>query len=935
MRLRGGIWLVVLLAGLSVAPASHASAPLPYGTNDGGGFYNILPPGSNGLLNSTELASHVALGQRPKHSQDQLRMYENLVYATPGLTQARITDFFKDATFGVQAGDVESTVTPRPGVTIIRDKGFGVPRVYGTTRADTMFGAGYANAQDRLFFMDVLRNAGRSKLSSFAGGANKGMDEGTWSLAPYRETDFQRQYDDFDDLYGAEGSKIQSDVQAYADGINAYIGASKLNPLLLPGEYVALGKPGGPTPWKVTDIVATATLVGSIFGKGGGGELRNALAYQSAVRRFGTKRGKQVFKDMRSDEDAEAPVTVRGKTFTSMPTPKKAAKGTVALPDRGSVVNYPLTIGATGGARSAARANAQSAVQGVIGSLKSLPRSMSNALLVSGRKSASGHPLAVFGPQTGYFNPQILWEVELHGPGIDARGAAFNGVGLYVTLGRGRDYAWSATSASQDIIDTFSVPLCEPGGGKPTKASNHYIYKGSCIPFDRLENHNYFQPNLADGTPAGGFTLQALRSKFGLVQARALVKGRPVAYTRLRSTYMHEADAAIGISRFNDPNAMRNPQDFQRAAYRIPYTFHWFYADSKHIAYLNSGDDPVRAKGIDPNFPVASSHAWRGLDPDGYRASYTSISKHPQTIDQDWIVNWNNKGARGYRAADLNWEYTSLYRSNLLQDQVTKRLRGGRKMTLPNLIDAMEVAGSSDLRAVKVVPYLLRVLGTPKDARLRDATGKLRAWVAAGGLRRDQNRDGTYEHLEAIRILDAWWPRMVKGALEPALGADFYSRAIGAKNLDNDPNNHGAHLGSAYQGGTYGLLHKDLRTLLGNERLRKSKLKTLAKRNRYSRTYCGAAKGRKATLGRCRSVLANTLGAALGDSLEKLYGHDNICGKQPGLGPADPRRGKGPNVFCWDAIWFRGLGAAEQPVIHWINRPTFQQAVEIEHGVGR
>jgi hypothetical protein len=256
-------------------------------------------------------------------------------------------------------------------------------------------------------------------------------------------------------------------------------------------------------------------------------------------------------------------------------------------------------------------------------------------------------------------------------------------------------------------------------------------------------------------------------------------------------------------------------------------------------------------------------------------------------------------------------------------------------MTLPGLIDSMEVAGSSDLRAVRVVPYLLRALGTPRDPRLRDAAAKLRAWVAAGGLRRDQNRDGRYEHADAVRILDAWWPRLVKGAFEPALGNEFYGRVISAKNLDNDPNNHGDHLGSAYQGGTYGLVQKDVRTLLGNKRLRKAKLKPLARKNRYSRAYCGGGKVRKATLGRCRAVLATTLGSALGDSLEKLYGHDDICNKQPGLGPSDPRRGKGPTVFCWDSIWLRGTGAVEQPIIHWINRPTFQQAVEIQGSVPR
>ena len=101
-----------------------------------------------------------------------------------------------------------------------------------------------------------------------------------------------------------------------------------------------------------------------------------------------------------------------------------------------------------------------------------LPKAMSNALLVSGANSASGHPLAVFGPQVAYFAPQILMEEDLHGPGIDAKGAAFPGVNLYVQLGHGRDYAWSATSAGQDIIDTFAVPLCD---------ATHYRFRGQCL----------------------------------------------------------------------------------------------------------------------------------------------------------------------------------------------------------------------------------------------------------------------------------------------------------------------------------------------------------------------------------------------------------------------------------------------------------------------
>jgi hypothetical protein len=35
--------------------------------------------------------------------------------------------------------------------------------------------------------------------------------------------------------------------------------------------------------------------------------------------------------------------------------------------------------------------------------------------------------------------------------------------------------------------------------------------------------------------------------------------------------------------------------------------------------------------------------------------------------------------------------------------------------------------------------------------------------------------------------------------------------------------------------------------------------------------------------------------------------------------------------WCWDSIRFRPLGVAHLPTMHWINRPTFQQAVEVQN----
>jgi acyl-homoserine lactone acylase PvdQ len=196
------------------------------------------------------------------------------------------------------------------------------------------------------------------------------------------------------------------------------------------------------------------------------------------------------------------------------------------------------------------------------------PPGASNAVLISGRESASGHPLMVAGPQVAYFNPQILMEEDVHAPaapglpGIDAQGASFVGINLYVQLGRGRDYAWSATSAGQDNIDTFALDLCEPGGGKPTIDSTHYRFRGQCLPIEVLERQNQWAPTPGDPTPPGQQTLRAERTKMGLIAGRGTVRGKPVAFARLRSTYFHEVDSAIGFMDFNTPEVVRSPRTF-------------------------------------------------------------------------------------------------------------------------------------------------------------------------------------------------------------------------------------------------------------------------------------------------------------------------------------------------------------------------------------
>ncbi|WP_027006012.1 penicillin acylase family protein [Conexibacter woesei] len=910
--------LVAALALLAPAAAARADVPIPpAGTGDdsGGGFHDILPPGTNGLANLVQLGTFLTTGQRPAHNDDQLGMYADLVRATPGLRASQLSNYFKDSTFGVRPNDVASTVSPRSDVTIARDKQFAVPHIYATTRGGAMFGAGYAAATDRLFFMDVLRHLGRAELSSFAGGApgNRAMDEEQWSLAPYTEQDLQHQIDQFPVLYGADGTQLQNDLKDYVAGINAYISAARTNPTMMPGEYAATNHPLGPDDWQGTDVIATASLVGAIFGKGGGQELAEAQFLQRLQDRFGSADGRTLWSQLSAFDDPDAPTTVKGRTFDYQQPVRDPARGAEVLPDEGSLRDEPIVVAGSASDAAPSPGAASSTTPSVtlpgvpsvpglpslplpgasgLGGLISLPRANSNALLVSARDSKSGHPLAVFGPQVGYFSPQILMEEDIHAPTIDARGAAFAGVNMFVELGHGNDYAWSATSAGQDIIDTFAIPTCQD--------DSHYLFRGQCLPVEVLQRRNTWLPNLADQTAPGSETLQVLRTKLGIVRARGTVGGRPVLFTSLRSTYMHEVDSARGFSDFNDPNKMKTPKDFMKSAAKIGYTFNWLYTNDRDIAYYNSGNNPVRARGTTGQLPMSADNTWQGWDPDTNVADYTPPAQHPQVVNQAYITSWNNKQAPGFSGADSNL-FSSVFRSQMLDKQVDTRLSGGRKLDLPGLVDAMEEAGTTDLRGQEDLPLALRVIGSPSDPALRSAVQTLRAWVRHGTQRRDKDNNGVYDDADAVRIMDAWWPLWMKAEFEPTLGPEVFSTL--PHQQDNSPNNDGDHLGSAYQEGWYGYAKKDLMDVLG-QRVQQP----------YARTFCG-----KGSLTACRTALRQSLKAALAVPASQLYGGDATC----------QRAREDGDQMCFDKVSFRALGGITQPLIPWINRPTYQQTVEI------
>jgi acyl-homoserine lactone acylase PvdQ len=863
---------------------------------------DILPAGENGNATLAQIILNQAFGTQPDHAEDQLGPYANLASGSSGLTASTISSFFNDSSLGVASSNVASTEAPagRTDVTIVRDKTRGIPHITGTTRYGTEFGAGYAAAEDRLWLMDVFRHVGRGQLTPFAGGAasNQGLEQEFWRNAPYTEADLQAQIDYIQNNNGTRGTQALADANAYLAGINSYIDASDSG-RYFPGEYVLTGHKDSVTNagtidhFKLTDLVALAAVIGALFGSGGGGEVNNAVSLLAAQAQYGVTQGTSVWESFRERNDPEATLTLHnGESFPYATKPTTPVGE--ALPDTGTVTEEPLVYNATGSAATATATAASATAASTV--LSSAKRGMSNALVVSGSKTASGHPIAVFGPQTGYFAPQLLMLQEIEGPGISARGASFAGLSMYVELGRGQDYAWSATTSGQDVIDSYAVELCTD--------DYHYLYHGTCTAMDEVEQTNSWTPTTADSTAAGSYTMKVYRTKYGPVEYRATVGGKKVAYTTLRSSYMHEADSIIGFQMLNDPDYVSSPATFQSAASHINYTFNWFYADSSHTAYYNSGNNPVRATNVDAEFPVwaQAAYEWQGWDPTTNAATYTPASAHPQSVDQDYYISWNNKVAKDYTTA--SWGDGSVHRGDLLEDRV-KALVAAGGVTRVKLIQAMSDASLTDLRAEDVLPELLKVIktSTVTDSTLATAVTQLSDWVTAGGKRKETSAGSkAYANATAIRILDAWWPLLVEGEFEPGLGSDLYTAFTANLSVDEAPSAAhgptGSHAGSSFQYGWWSYVDKDIRTVLGQ-----------SVSGGLADTYCGDG-----VLTACRDVLLSTLKTAVAKTAAQVYPGDTLC--------------SAGDQWCADSIVQRTLGGIKHSNITWQNRPTYQQVVE-------
>jgi acyl-homoserine lactone acylase PvdQ len=736
---------------------------------------NIIPSGQQGSF------------PVPADATTQAQMYDALTPLFDHVSDADLFSDFKSEQFGLGTdgpGTVEPV--PVPGVTIMRD-GFHVPHVTATTHAGGVWAAGWIAAEDRGLLLQEARNNSRVAALDVPGLTAIGLIENLQNFQPSAQTEqvLSRQTQVLQKA-GPEGRAVLSDIDEFVTGINAYL---------------AIHSPTTPK-WTRNDVYALNALKDQFFGEGGGQEAFNSQFLGLLERRLGIKKGYSVFGDLRQNLNAGSPTTVDG-TFNYDHFPHKpGAPGSVVL-DPGSFQGTPAVSKA-----SAAR----------LGRIEPRPHA-SNELMVEAKYSTTGHPLLVGGPQVGYFYPGLTYEIDMHAPGLDWRGATSAPFPGYMLIGRGPDFATTLTSASGDVVDEYAETLC---GHSKTK----YVFKGRCRSMP-----------VFDAGTLNGRTVAFRTTVHGPVVGYARVRGRLVAISSKRSSYGKDALDLLFNRRLSD-GQVHSPQSFFKAAELTPQTFNSFYIDDKHVAEFTTGLLPLRPKGSDPSLPTIGTgqYEWRGVAPN---------SVHPHGIDpahtpvKGTMTNWNNVSAHGFGASDDAWNANGTSARVDLLNYNLARLRRQGKWSLATVTSAMNASATQDVRAILTVPLLQRLL-TGARAPNRQAAKMLSllvTWRKAGGSLLDVNNDGKIDNPGAA-IMNAAWPKIAFAFMRPVLGSAEKQFAELVSVFDAPP-------GGQYSG-WYQYFDRDV-----------SKLLRIPQRQPFANDYCGAG-----SLRRCRQAVWAAIAAA-------------------------------------------------------------------------
>lgn len=279
----------------------------------------------------------------------------------------------------------------------------GVPTIHATTEPDLYFAAGYAQAQDRRWQMDVLRRRAHGQLSEVLGKTTVADDVRARTLAITRVAHASERL---------LSDTCRENLRSFSAGVNA-----ATQKLALPPEFLLLRY--RPTPWTPLDSIAIVKQLGFDLGLNLKYEIFRAHLTEHADL-LGAPR-----------YPADGPVTIR----TGTPDVREAPQPPAALPQHSQEWLADLLTG-----------------EQSIGS---------NAWVLAGTRTASGFPLLANDPHVLFTHPSLWYQLGLRLPDTSGYGVTVPGIPGLIA-GANDHLAWGITNSTVDTQDLCTLDDTPP-----------------------------------------------------------------------------------------------------------------------------------------------------------------------------------------------------------------------------------------------------------------------------------------------------------------------------------------------------------------------------------------------------------------------------------------------------------------------------------------
>jgi penicillin amidase len=311
-----------------------------------------------------------------------------------------------------------------PGLTgqvdVYRDS-WGIPQIFADSPHDLFFAQGYVHAQDRFWQMEFWRRIGAGRLSEIFGSATLNTDRFIRTLGWNRVAKAEAE------LLLPEERAV---LQAYADGVNAYI-ASHGDHLGLEFELLKVqGVTWNIEPWTIENTLTWGKAMAWDLGEG---QLDLELLRANVIAAVGAEKTAEIFPNYPTDHPTIINEALSPGDLTPLVNVSQDLTELLAADG--------MSIG-------------------------------SNSWVVAPEKTANGRPLLANDMHLGIQMPAIWYEAGLHCRTLsetcpyDVVGVTFPGT-PGVVVGHNSRIAWAFTNVDPDVVDLY---LEETDPNNPTAA---------------------------------------------------------------------------------------------------------------------------------------------------------------------------------------------------------------------------------------------------------------------------------------------------------------------------------------------------------------------------------------------------------------------------------------------------------------------------------